>query len=95
MSTLTIRMPDDTHSRLRDLARTRGVSINKPIEEMAIATLAAFDAETRFRLMAARGNPKRALAILDRLDAEDARKGLAETPSAFKARPRKKQRKST
>ena len=38
MSTLTIRMPDDTHDRLRDLARTRGVSINKLIEEVATAT---------------------------------------------------------
>ena len=94
MSTLTIRMPDDTHSRLRDLARTRGVSINKLIEEMAIATLAAHDAETRFRLMAARGNPKRALAILDRLDAADARLGFGETPQPFKGLPRKK-RKST
>jgi hypothetical protein len=67
MSTLTIRMPDATHARLRDLARARGVSINKLIEEIATATLSAHDAEVRFRLLAARGNPKRALAILDRL----------------------------
>jgi hypothetical protein len=40
------------------------------------------DPETRFRQMAARGNVKKALAILDRLDAEDARK------KAFKARRR-------
>ena len=71
MSTLTIRMPDATHARLRDLARARGVSINKLIEEMATATLSAHDAEVRFRLMAARGKPERALAILDRLDAAD------------------------
>jgi len=35
------------------------------------------DPETRFRQMAARGNPKKALALLDRLDAEDARKKAA------------------
>lgn len=101
MSTLTIRMPDDTHARLRDLARTRGVSINKLIEEMATATLSAHDAEVRFRLMAARGNPKRALAILDRLDAADNRtrtgqtrkvpihKGLSERHSPFRPERRK------
>jgi hypothetical protein len=91
MSTLTIRMPDDTHNRLRDLARTRGVSINKLIEEVATATLAAHDAEVRFRLMAARGNPRRALALLDRLDAADARrqKGLSEAGPSFRAAPRK------
>ena len=57
MSTLTIRMPDATHERLRDLARSRGVSINKLIEEMATATLSAHDAEVRFRLMAHVANP--------------------------------------
>ena len=67
MSTLTIRMPDATHARLRDLARVRGVSINKLIEEMATATLSAHDAEVRFRVVASRGKPDRALAILDRV----------------------------
>lgn len=85
MSTLTIRMPDDTHARLRELARARGVSINKLVEEMATATLAAHDAEVRFRLLASRGNPKRALAILDRLDIADRtrRAGFAERSRAF------------
>lgn len=99
MSTLTIRMPDDTHSRLRDLARSRGVSINKLIEEMTTATLAAHDAEVRFRLMASRGDPKRLIALLDRLDKADQRKGLAESGRPFQSRERKiakkKQGKST
>ncbi len=89
MSTLTIRMPDATHERLRDLARVRGVSINKLIEEMATATLSAHDAEVRFRLMAARGNPKRALAILDRMDEADRGKGMAEAKRPFRTQQRK------
>ena len=89
MSTLTIRMPDATHARLRDLARARGVSINKLVEEMATATLSAHDAEVRFRLMAARGKPKRALAILDRLDAAGRGKGMAEVNRPFRAQRRK------
>jgi hypothetical protein len=88
MSTLTIRMPDDTHARLRNLAQARGISINKLIEEMAIAALSAHDAEVRFRLMAARGRPERGLAILDRLDAADARKGLREPRRKFRSQKR-------
>lgn len=68
MGTLTIRMRDDAHERLRQLARARHVSINKLIEEMSIAALAEFDAETRFKTRAARGNVKRGLALLAKLD---------------------------
>lgn len=68
MSTLTIRLPDDTTQRLKSLARSRGLSVNKLVEEMSTQALAAFDAETRFRAMAAQGDPAQALAILDRLD---------------------------
>jgi predicted transcriptional regulator len=69
MGTLTIRMPDATHERLRQLARARKVSVNKLIEEFSTAALAEFDAETRFLARAARGTPARGLALLDRLDA--------------------------
>ena len=89
MSTLTIRMPDATHARLRNLARARGVSINKLIEELATATLSAHDAEVRFRLLAARGKPERGLAILDRLDEADRRKGMSEAKRPFRAQRRK------
>ena len=41
------------------------------MEEISAQALAAFDAETRFRAMAAQGDPQKANAILDRLDEED------------------------
>jgi hypothetical protein len=94
MSILTIRMPDATHARLRDLARVRGVSMNKLIEEIATATLAAHDAEVRFRLLAARGDPKRALALLDRLDDARGQKGMAEAKRPFRRRSRKMSKKN-
>ncbi len=72
MSTLTIRLPDDTAQRLKNLASTRGLSINKLMEELSTQAIAAFDAETRFRTLAARGDAAQALAILDRLDQQDA-----------------------
>jgi predicted transcriptional regulator len=68
MFTLTVRLPDDKHQRLKQLAKDRETSVNKLMEEMATTALAAHDAMVRFRAMAARGNVKRALAILDRLD---------------------------
>ena len=55
MSTLTIRLPDDKHNRLKALAQQRGTSVNRLMEEMATLMIAEFDAETRFYLRAARG----------------------------------------
>jgi uncharacterized protein (DUF1778 family) len=68
MSTLTLRLPNDTHDRLKQLAAMRGMSLNQLMQELSIQALSSFDAETRFRAMAAQADPQRALAILDRLD---------------------------
>jgi predicted transcriptional regulator len=73
MSTLTIRLPDDQHDRLRTLASRRGVSLNKLFEEFSTKAIAEFDTENRFRLRAARGEKAKGLAILDRLDWKHAR----------------------
>ncbi len=75
MSTLTIRLPDDTARRLKSLAKSRGLSINKLVEELSAQALAAWDTENHFRALAATGNITRAMEILDRLDAEDRRGG--------------------
>lgn len=72
MSVMTIRLPDAQHERLRQLARTRGVSVNKVIEELTTRALTEFDLETRFRTRAARGDPEEGLRLLDQLDCEDA-----------------------
>jgi predicted transcriptional regulator len=68
MGTLTIRLPDDKHTRLKELAQTRGISVNKLIEELSTIALAEFDAHTRFKAMAATGNPEEGLRILAKLD---------------------------
>jgi hypothetical protein len=68
MSTLTIRIPETKHARLRQLAASRGISMNKLIDELATVALAQYDAETRFRARAAKGSPKRGLDLLDKLD---------------------------
>jgi plasmid stability protein len=68
MSTLTIRLQNEQHDRLKALAAKRGISMNKLFEEFSTKALAEFDIETRFRIRAARGSRERGLAILDVLD---------------------------
>ena len=60
---------------MKSLARSRSLSTNKLVEELSARALAAWDTENHFRAVAATGNVKEALAILDRLDAEDERGG--------------------
>ena len=80
MSTMTIRLPDDKHERLKALARSNSISVNELMDELATVALANHDARVRFETRAARGNPKRALSLLDKLDRADrlraARPGL-------------------
>jgi predicted transcriptional regulator len=68
MSALTVRLPDDKHQRLRALAESRGTTLNRLIDDMATVMLAEFDAETRFKMRAARGagQAERGLALLQR-----------------------------
>lgn len=68
MSALTVRLPDDKHLRLKALARDRGTSVNRLIEEMTTVMLAEFDAETRFRIRAAAGAGRagEGLSLLDK-----------------------------
>ena len=68
MAAMRIQLPDATHARLKQLAARQGVSLNKLIEEWSSVALAQFDAETRFRVRAARGHPAAGLALLDKLD---------------------------
>jgi plasmid stability protein len=71
MSTVTLRLPDDTCQRLKQLAASRGISLNKPMEELGTAAIATHDTEPRFRAMGAGAGRDRALDVLDRLDAID------------------------
>jgi len=68
MATLTIRIPDDKHERLRQLARQRKVSVNKLMEEFSTAALAQFDAEVRFRVLAKNDSVNAGLKVLNKLD---------------------------
>lgn len=62
MTTLTICLPDDTAERLKSLAKSRGLSTNKLVEELSARALAAWDTENHFRALAATGDVKQVLA---------------------------------
>jgi len=70
MSTLTLRIPDTKYERLKNYAKAREVSLNKLFDEFATIALTQFDAKVRFDMMAAKGDKKRGLELLDKLDKE-------------------------
>ncbi|MGK5092592.1 toxin-antitoxin system HicB family antitoxin [Deltaproteobacteria bacterium TL4] len=67
MGTITVRLPDDTHQRVKELANSRNVSLNKLYEEFTVIALTEFDAENRFRVLASKGNVKRGKELLRKL----------------------------
>ncbi len=69
MATMTIRLPDDKHERLKRLAERRGISLNKLFEEWSTVALTEYDAQNRFRLLGSKGDKQKALRVLDKLDA--------------------------
>jgi predicted transcriptional regulator len=70
MKRLTIRLSDEKHERLRELAERREISMSKLVDEISTLALADFDAETRFRARAALGSREEGLALVDLLDRE-------------------------
>lgn len=68
MTTLSIRLPDDMADRLKNLAKHRDISLNKLMFELSTQVLAEEEAKQRFLAAQLRGNPERALKLLDELD---------------------------
>jgi hypothetical protein len=78
MGALTLRLPEDEHNRLKVMARQRGTSVNRLIEEMTTLMLAQLDAESLFAIRAERGRgmTARGLALVEK---------AAETGNAWSA----------
>lgn len=68
MKALTLRLTDDKHERLKQLAKSKGVSLNRLLDETATLMIAEFDLKTRFEIRAQRGKGKaeRGLELLDK-----------------------------
>ena len=71
MSSLTIRLPDDKHQRLKALAASRHININKLIDELATIALVEYDAKTRFITRSQKATAQDGLELLDLLDQKD------------------------
>jgi predicted transcriptional regulator len=69
MSVVTLRIPDEKHMRLKQLAASRNTSVNRLLDELATIVLVQHDVAVQFRAAAEEGNPARGLALLDKLDA--------------------------
>ncbi len=67
MSTLHLRIPDEKHQRLKELAKAKNISVNKLMEELATMALAEYDLEIRFKVRASRGSTEKALEVLNKL----------------------------
>ena len=67
MSTLHLRIPDEKHQRLKELAKAKNISVNKLMEELATMALAEYELETRFKVRASRGSTEKALEVLEKL----------------------------
>ncbi len=67
MGSLHLRIPDEKHQRLKELARSKNMSVNKLLEELTTMALAEYDLETRFKLRASRGSTEKALEVLEKL----------------------------
>ena len=57
MTALTVRLADEKYERLKQLARERGTSVNRLVDEMATLMIAEHAAETRFAEHAAETAP--------------------------------------
>ncbi|EDM69608.1 hypothetical protein RAZWK3B_11947 [Roseobacter sp. AzwK-3b] len=71
MSVVTLRLPDEQHQRLKALAKSRGISVNKLFEQLTAQALTENDIELRYRLLASKGSASRGLELLDKLDQRD------------------------
>ena len=68
MTALTLRLADEKHLRLKKLAQSKGVTLNKLLDEMTTLMLTEFDLETRYLTRVKRGSNKteRGLELLEK-----------------------------
>jgi len=65
MSALSLRLPESLHTRVRELARREGVSINQFVATALAEKLSALLTVEVLEARARRGNRRRWLAVLD------------------------------
>jgi len=68
MTALTLRLAEEKHQRLKKLAKKKGMTVNKLLDEMTTLMLTEFDLETRYLARVERGKnkAKRGLELLEK-----------------------------
>lgn len=67
MSAITFRLPDSKYERLKQLAKSQNISVNRLLDELSTMALANYDAKTSFEARSKKGDVNKALKILDKL----------------------------
>ena len=67
MSAITFRLPDSKYERLKQLAKSQNISVNRLLDELSTMALASYDTKTSFQIRAQKGDRNKGLEILDKL----------------------------
>jgi hypothetical protein len=71
MSTLSLRLPESIHRRLKELAEREGISINQLVNSAVAEKLAALMTEEYLAQRAARGSRRKLKSVLAKVPAVD------------------------
>lgn len=67
MSAVTFRLPQSKYERLKQLAKSQNISVNRLLDELSTMALASYDAKIQFESRASKGDTKKGLQILEKL----------------------------
>lgn len=71
MSTITFRLPDSKHDKLKQLAKSQNISVNRLLDELSSMAIAGYDTKMQFELRRSVGDSNKGLEILDKLENSD------------------------
>ena len=71
MSTISLRLPESIHERVRELAKEEGISINQFISTALAEKLSALLTEEYLEQRAERGSPESYRRVLDKVKDRD------------------------
>lgn len=67
MSTITFRLPEGKHEKLKKLAKSQNISVNRLLDELSSIAIAGYDSKMQFELRQRKGDKQKGLEILDKL----------------------------
>ncbi len=68
MSAITFRLPDSKHERLKELAKSQHISLNRLFDELTTVALVQFDAKASFDIRVKKGSAAKGIELLSKLE---------------------------